>query len=115
MSRASTGHRAVAARLRRVVVARRCTHHPSRRVMVEHPPSGPPGPPPPAGPVPPHGPALFFLARTWTLPPADAGAIRSTPDPRAARLRRADATAPATRRSTRTDGPPDAGHPALPG
>jgi hypothetical protein len=46
------GHPGVAGRFRRVVVARRCTRQPSRRVMVETPPR--------AGPSPPHGPARFF-------------------------------------------------------
>jgi hypothetical protein len=48
------GHPGVAGRLRRVVVARRCTQHHLRRVMVETPPR--------AGPSPPHGPARFLCA-----------------------------------------------------
>ena len=48
------GHRRVAVRIRRVVVARRCTQQHLRRVMVETPPR--------AGPSPPHGPARFLCA-----------------------------------------------------
>lgn len=49
------GHPGVAGRLRRVVVARRCTQHHLRRVMVETPPRAGPSPPPRTGP--------FFSAR----------------------------------------------------
>jgi hypothetical protein len=63
------GHRRVAGRLRRVVVARRCTQHHLRRVMVETPPR--------AGPSPPHGPARFSWSAGRLEPPA--GTVRSAP------------------------------------
>ncbi len=44
------GHLGVAGRLRRVVVARRCTQHHLQRVMVETPPRAGPYPPPRTGP-----------------------------------------------------------------
>ncbi len=53
------GHPGVAGRLRRVVVARRCTQHHLQRVMVETPPRAGPYPPPRTGPffLPGRGPA----------------------------------------------------------
>jgi hypothetical protein len=63
------GPRRVAGRLRRVVVARRCTQHHLQRVMVETPPR--------AGPYPPHGPARFFVRRD--RPGTPAGILRSAP------------------------------------
>lgn len=65
------GHRGVVGRFRRVVVARRCTQHHLRRVMVETPPR--------AGPSPPHGPARFsFSSRPpWGGPRACRTNIRA--------------------------------------
>lgn len=64
------GHRRVAGRLRRVVVARRCTQHHLRRVMVETPPRAGPSPPPTDRPV--------FLGSAGRLEPP-AGTFHSAP------------------------------------
>ncbi len=85
-NRCFRGHPGVAVRLRRVVVARRCTQHHLRRVMVETPPRAGPYPPPRTGP--------FFVPGRGSAQAAARGSAPPAPPARRPRPRRGSPTGP---------------------